>query len=144
MEGGEDTKGGSVTIMSDMEGSWFEESTLSSGVVLNADGVDEPNPLAPVEVARFGLGIKFGAKGLSNFEGDGSERKVDFLAGPMVNPLTWGCGDGNALVCGGCPACGVNVVNSALAGVGTKGGKDETDEDAVKPAGVLEASNACV
>lgn len=64
-----------------------EESTLSSGVVLNTDGVDAPNPLGPAEVTRFGFGIKFGAKGLSNLEGDVSERETDLLAGPKVLPL---------------------------------------------------------
>jgi hypothetical protein len=103
-----------------------EERTVFSGV-----GV--PNPLAAVDVAKFGLGVKVGAKGLSDF-GDVSETKSDFLAAPKGNPFTWG----------GCGERGVNVVDWGPACVGTKGGKDETDEDVEKPAGVLGASNTCI
>lgn len=76
-----------------------EERTLFGGVVLNADVVDVLNPLVPMDVARFGLGVKVGAKGLSDF-GDVSETNSDFLAAPKGDPLTWGgCGESNAVDC---------------------------------------------
>lgn len=122
-----------------------EECTLIGGVTPKTDVVDVPNPLEPVDVVRFGVGVKVWAKGLSDFEVDVSEPKTSLLAAPKVDPLTWrGCGGSNAAVCDDCSASSVDTVDGALAGVGTKGGKDETDEDVEKPRGALKAANTCI
>lgn len=79
-----------------------EGCTLLGGVMPNADGVDVPNPPPPGGVERFGLGVKVGAKGLSDFEGDISEPEVVLLVPPKGNPLAWGTCGNNASVCDGC------------------------------------------
>lgn len=71
--------------------------------MLNADVVDVPNPLVPVDVVRFVVGVKIGARGLNGFEVDVSEPKIDFVAVPKVGPLTWGgCGGNDVTVCDDC------------------------------------------